>query len=109
MTMFFPEDHSEGDVVMFDKLLDQFAQKAPVATMVRGLLAHSLSAEQVDGIFRERAERQYEGELLFSSVVDLLSLVVTKTQKSLHAAYQARHEELSVSLTAVYDKLAGME
>jgi hypothetical protein len=94
---------------MFDTLIDRFAQKAPVATMVRGLLAHSLSAERLDGIFRAKAERQYEGELLFSSVVELLSLVVTKSQKSLHAAYQAHHEELSVSLTAFYDKLAGME
>lgn len=94
---------------MFDTLIDRFAQKAPVATMVRGLLAHSLSAERLDDIFRAKAERQYEGELLFSSVVELLSLVVTKSQKSLHAAYQAHHEELSVSLTAFYDKLVGME
>jgi hypothetical protein len=94
---------------MFDTLIDRFAQKAPVATMVRGLLAHCLSAERLDDIFRAKAERQYEGELLFSSVVELLSLVVTKSQKSLHAAYQAHHEELSVSLTAFYDKLVGME
>jgi hypothetical protein len=94
---------------MFDALIDRFAQKAPVATMVRGLLAHSLSAERLNGIFRETSQRQYEGELLFSSVVELLSLVVTKSQKSLHAAYQRHHEELSVSLTAIYDKLAGTE
>ena len=94
---------------MFDALIDRFAQKAPVATMVRGLLAHSLSADRLDAIFRETSQRQYEGELLFSSVVELLSLVVTKSQKSLHAAYQRHHEELSVSLTAIYDKLAGTE
>ena len=59
--------------------------------------------------FGQKAERQFEGELHFSSVVELLSLVVTKSQKSLHAAYQSHHEELSVSLTGFYDKLVGME
>ena len=34
---------------------------------------------------------------------------MTKTQKSLHAAYQTHQDELAVSLTAFYDKLAGME
>jgi hypothetical protein len=33
--------------------------------------------------------RQYTRELLFSSVVDLMALVVTGVRQSLHAAYQA--------------------
>lgn len=94
---------------MFERLIDRFAEKAPVAAMARGLLAHALSADQLNLLFHEHAERQYEGELLFSSVIELLSLVVTKTQKSLHAAYQTHQDELAVSLTAFYDKLAGME
>jgi hypothetical protein len=94
---------------MFERLIDRFAEKAPVAAMARGLLAHALSADQLNLLFHEHAERQYEGELLFSSVIELLSLVVTETQKSLHAAYQTHQDELAVSLTAFYDKLAGME
>ena len=92
-----------------DSLIDRFARQAPVATMVRGLMANILSARELDTIFQDAASRQREGELLFSSVVELLSLVVSKTQKSLHAAYQLHHEELGVSVRAVYDKLQGVE
>ena len=51
-------------------------------------------------IFRERADRQYESPLLFSTVVDLLSRVISKAQRSLDAAYQTRCKELSVSLAS---------
>ncbi len=63
---------------MFERLIERFAQRAPVAAMARGLLAHALAAEELDALFREHAERQYEGELLFSSVVELLSLVAPR-------------------------------
>ena len=46
--------------------------------MVRGLMANILSPVELNAIFRETAERQYESSLLFSTVVDLLSLVVSK-------------------------------
>ena len=92
-----------------ESLIDRFAQQAPVATMVRGLMANILSAQELDAIFRDAATRQYEGDLLFSSVVELLSLVVTKTQKSLHAAYQTHRQELGISVRAIYDKLQGIE
>lgn len=92
-----------------ESLIDRFARQAPVATMVRGLMANILSAQELDAIFRDTARLQYEGDLLFSSVVELLSLVVTKTQKSVHAAYQTHREELGISVRAVYDKLQGIE
>jgi len=93
----------------FSSLIDRFARQAPVATMVRGLMANILSARELDAIFHDTATRQREGELLFSAVVELLSLVVTKTQKSLHAAYQSHRDELGISVRAVYDKLQGVE
>jgi hypothetical protein len=92
-----------------ESLIDRFARQAPVATMVRGLMANILSAQELDAIFRDAATRQYEGDLLFSSVIELLGLVVTKTQKSVHAAYQTHREELGISVRAVYDKLQGIE
>jgi IS4 transposase len=93
----------------FDALLDRFTRQAPVATMVRAAMANVLSSRELDAIFHDRRQRQYEDELLFSSVVGLLTLVVTKTQKSLHAAYQAERKQLGVSAKALYDKLAGVE
>jgi IS4 transposase len=93
----------------FDALIAQFSKQAPIATMVRGLMANILSRAALNAIFRETAEQQYESPLLFSTVVDLLSLVVSKAQPSLHAAYQTRCKELSVSVAALYDKTARVE
>lgn len=94
---------------MLQGMIARFAEQAPVAVMVRGLLANILSPHEIDTIFRETAVRQHEDELLFSSVVELLQLVVTKSHKSLRAAYQAHHEQFEVSLTSVYNKLKGTE
>lgn len=93
----------------FDAIIDRFAREAPVASMVRGLMSNILSAKQLNTLFRETAQRQYENEVLFSSVVELMGLVVTKAQPSLHAAYQTRREELGVSVKALYEKVASTE
>jgi hypothetical protein len=48
-------------------------------------------------------------ELLFSSVVDLMALVVCGVRKGVHAAYQASAGDIAVSLTSVYNMLNGIE
>jgi hypothetical protein len=65
--------------------------------------------EQINRIFEDNASVQYTRELLFSSVVDLMSLVVCGIHPSINAAYRAKAQELNVSRTAVYDKLNGIE
>lgn len=93
----------------FDALITQFAKEAPIATMVRGLMANILSPAELNAIFRQTAKRQHESPLLFSTIVDLLGLVVSKAQSSLHAAYQTRRQEWSVSVAALYEKVARVE
>jgi IS4 transposase len=95
--------------VLLEAVLGRFAQKTPVTVMTRAVLEHALTPTALDALFVEQAEHQYENKLLFSSVVDMMGLVVCKVQPSVHAAYQAVKETLPVSLTAVYDKLNGME
>jgi hypothetical protein len=63
----------------------------------------------MDSLFTKYATVQYQQDLLFSSQVDLMSLVVCGIQKSVHAAYKARAVNLSVSTTALYNKLCGIE
>lgn len=88
---------------------ERFAQKSPVTVMTRALMENALAPEALDGIFAQHAEQQYERTLLFSSVVDLMGLVVCKVQPAVSAAYRAVQDTLPVSLTAVYDKLNGIE
>ncbi|MCW6051523.1 IS4 family transposase, partial [Lyngbya sp. CCAP 1446/10] len=53
--------------------------------------------------------RQYMRELLFSNLVDMMSLVICGIHPSVHAAYKANATKLNVSRTAIYNKLLGME
>ena len=91
------------------KVFDRFAQYSPVSVMMRGILEYAFPPTRLDELFREHADQQYEDELLFSTVVNTLSLVVTGTRKSVNAAYQASKDEFTVSVTALYDKLQGIE
>ncbi len=77
--------------------------------MLRVLLEQSLPAEEIDELFEPQAQRQYHRELLFSTVVNLMSLVVCSIVPSVNAAYQAKAKGIGVSIQSVYNKLNGME
>jgi hypothetical protein len=62
--------------------------------MVQALLERVLSPEKLDAWFERTAVAQYTRELLFSTVFELMNLVVFKTFPSVHAAYQNRGEQI---------------
>ncbi len=90
-------------------VVDRFEKEAPISVMVRLAMEHVLSAERLDSIFEDTAERQENKELMFSSVAEIMGLVACKIQPSVYAAYQAKKEELGVTAKALYDKLQRME
>ncbi len=90
---------------MLGEVFERFVEKAPAAVMVRGILERVLSPDALNALFERVAEKQYTRELLFSSVFQLMNLVVCKVQPSIHAAYQDNKEEIETTLAAVYDKL----
>jgi hypothetical protein len=96
-------------VMVFNEVFQKFIEQSPVSVMFRGTLENALAAERLDRIFHDAARRQYCHELAFSTCADLLAAVVTRTRRSVHAAYRAERERISVSVRAVYDKLAGIE
>jgi hypothetical protein len=77
--------------------------------MVRATLENVLAADRLDAIFEENAEQQYAGELLFSTVVDIMGLVVCQIHPSVNAAYIERKDDIGVTIKSVYDKLKGIE
>src|SRR6266511_1276284 len=95
--------------MLMSKLFERFVQKTPVSVLARAAMEHAMAPEALDVLFDEHADKQYTRELLFSSVVDLMSVVVTKVAPSVHAAYQAVADTLPVSLTSVYNKLNSLE
>jgi hypothetical protein len=92
-----------------DEVFERFAKESPLPVMVRGSLEWALADESMNRLFAETAERQIVGDLAFSTLVDLMSMVVAKTRTSMHAAYQAHQTSIQVSVKSVYNKLNGVE
>ena len=95
--------------MMFEAMLQRFTKKSPVTVMARVAIERALGAEHLDGLFKKKAVSQYEKQIMFSALVDLMSLVVCKVYSHVSAAYRAVSDTLPASLQAVYDKLKGVE
>ena len=96
-------------VVALGDVFRRFVEKSPISVMAGGVVERLLSPERLNELFGRSAVSQYTRELLFSAVFDLMSEVVMGARRSVHAAYQASREEMSVSITSVYNKLNGIE
>lgn len=90
-------------------ILQRFMEKSPIPVMARALLERVLDGDRLNACFERVTEKQYTRDLLFSSVFELMSLVVLKAFSSINAAYQAQKANIGVSITSVYNKLNGLE
>ena len=95
--------------MILSKLFERFVAKSPISVMARSAMEFALTPDALDELFTKHAEQQYTRELLFSSLVDLMGVVVARIEPSVHAAYQRVADTLPVSLTSVYNKLNGLE
>jgi IS4 transposase len=77
--------------------------------MARAIVERFFQPEHLDALFRETASKQYQRDLLFSSVVELMHAVVLGVEPSVLAAYRKRRHKLPVSDDSIYNKLQGME
>jgi IS4 transposase len=90
--------------MMLDAIFERFAKGSAIAVMAQLGLERVLDPDWLDEVFEEYRGRQYERELLFSTVVDVVALVALGMQPSVHAAARSR-EDIRVSLGALYDKI----
>jgi IS4 transposase len=95
--------------MILGEVFERFAHDSPLTVMAHGVMENALNPTVVDRLFEEVAEAQYTRKLLFSSVVDLMSLVVCRIKPAIHAAYQARQATIGVTIKAVYEKLDRIE
>jgi IS4 transposase len=94
---------------MFPAAFLPFIQQRPIGVMARAIVERFFEPEPLDELFRRTATKQYQRQLLFSSVVDLMQAVVLGAEPSVYAAFRKRRHALPVTDQAVYDKLQGME
>jgi hypothetical protein len=98
----------DGKEQLMDEILDRFIKATPMAVMVQATLRRVFSDTALDELFERHSQSQYERELTFSTVTNLMVEVVTRKYRSLHAAF--RHgPPLPVSVTSLYNKVNGVE
>lgn len=95
--------------MLLSKRFQAFVEGSPVSVMIRGVLERAFDPERVDAMFAKTAQSGYTRDLLFSTAVRLMSEVVLGVSPSVHAVYQDNAASIPVTVTAVYDKLKGIE
>lgn len=94
---------------MISDIFERFVEQTPLTVMVRAIMERIFATEQLEQLFEDTAERQYPRELLFSSVVGIMSLVVCGIYPSVGAAYKAFEKVVGVSKVSFYAKINGLE
>ena len=97
------------EAVILSRVLERFQKKSAITVMAQLGLARALDAKWIDKLFAEHSTSQYTRELLFSTMVDLMSLVSLGLSPSVHAAAKSMGEQLNVAVQSVYNKLNGIE
>jgi Transposase DDE domain len=95
--------------MLLDNVFKPFIEEKPICVMARAVLQRILDPDHLDQLFARTAQRQYTNELLFSSLVDLMTRVVLGQEPSVHAAYRQLQDQLPVSDQSVYNKLQHVE
>jgi hypothetical protein len=95
--------------MIFHDVFKRFEKGSPVCVMVRAALENVFAAKRLDAMFEMTAVQQRCGELLFSTVADMMAAVVCQIRPSVNAAYRAQAERIGVTIKSVYDKLSGIE
>lgn len=90
-------------------IFERFLEQSPICVMQRAVLENVFAPAKLDRIFHTAAVAQYERELLFSTLVEVTSLVVCRIAPSVHAAYGRLRDRIPVSVKALYDKLSHVE
>ena len=94
---------------MVTEIFMRFVQESPIAVMVRATLENAFAPVELEQLFAQTAAQQYTRTLLFSTVVELMTTVVLRQEKSIHAAFQQRREQIAVGISSLYEKLERME
>src|SRR6266545_1920951 len=95
--------------MLLGPVFERFLTESPLSVMARATIEHALSATALDRLFDRTAERGYTKELLFSTTVDLMSLVVCGKAIHVQSAFQQIRDRVPVTLKSVYEKLQHIE
>ena len=92
-----------------NQVFARFVEDAPLSVMVQGALENIFHPDAINKLFERTAQTQYTRDLLFSTVMDTMTLVACGIYKTPHAVYQDNPDWFPVSVTSLYNKLHGIE
>jgi len=92
-----------------NQVFSRFIEDAPLSVMVQGTLENIFHADAINDLFERTAQTQYTRDLLFSTVMDTMTLVACGIYRSPHAVFQDNLDWFPVSVTSLYNKLKGVE
>jgi hypothetical protein len=95
--------------MIFSPVFERFIEESPLSVMARATIEHAFSAKALDDLFERTAQSGYTRELLFSTTVELLALVVAGKAATVQSAYQQMRQRVPVTLKSVYEKLQHIE
>ena len=95
--------------MLLEPILERFVDRGPLTVMTRALLENALHPRLLDDFFARTADKQYTRKLCFSTLVEAMTTVACKIYNSPHAYYQDNRDKFTVSVTALYEKLKGVE
>jgi hypothetical protein len=93
--------------MVMDAVVQRCVEQSPVTVMARLAMQRALKPDWINELFEQERGLQYTRQLLFSTTVELMSVVTVGLHPSLHAAAKAC-KDLPVSLQALYDKINGI-
>jgi hypothetical protein len=102
-------NEEEVSLMWFSPIFERFVVYSPVTVMVRAMMEVVLAPSKLDELFEQTAKTGYTRELLFSTLVMMMTNVVCGMHQSIGSVYKALSAEIGVSKTAVYDKLNRLE
>ncbi len=68
-------------------------EQSPVTVILRALMEVVLAESKLDDLFEESAQTGYTRELLFSTLVKMMTQVVCSVRQSMGAVYKAMSEQ----------------
>lgn len=96
-------------MVVHSEVFERFTKGDTIPVIAQAVMENALSPRIIDQLFESVAERQYTRDVLFSSIVELMSLVVCGVQPSINAAYTKNAVSINISLKALYGKIGRIE
>ncbi len=87
------------------ELVERLASRSALPLMTQMVMQRLLDPTILDEIFAKHRGSQYEHELLFPVLVELMVAVVFGFSPSVHKSWSKRKEQAGVAVSAVYQKL----